>query len=129
MNESRGGNSKTGIVGRVAALVLAFFAGAVNALFGGGGGLLVVPALELFLGVEERRAHATTVAVMFPLSICSALVLLARGVFDASAALAVTGGATVGGAIGTVLLRKVPTGTLSVIFYGVMIYVGIRYLG
>lgn len=120
---------KAGIPGRVAAVILTFIAGAVNALFGGGGGLLVVPALELCLRVKERRAHATAVSVMLPLSICSALVLSARGIYDVPIALAVAGGAAIGGLIGAVLLKKLPTRVLSVIFYGVMIYVGIRYLG
>ena len=108
--------------------ILAVTAGAVNALFGGGGGMLVVPALSRFLGSEERKAHATTIAVMLPLSFLSALVFTIRGTWDLSIGLSVGSGALVGGIVGAFLLKKMPKEILSVLFYGVMIYAGIKFL-
>ena len=127
-----GGRRKRGIeriAGRMFAAFLAVMAGGVNALFGGGGGLLVVPALETALGVDERRAHASAVATMLPLSVCSAIVLSLRGMGDWRLALPLTVGTAFGGAIGAMALKKISTEWLSVCFYGVMIYAGIRYLG
>ena len=116
------------VMGKVAAALLAVGAGAVNALFGGGGGMLIVPALSICLGCEEKKAHATAVAVMLPLSVCSAIVLTLRGIGDMRYALTVTSGTILGGLIGALLLKKLPKGLLSAVFYGVMIYAGIKYI-
>ena len=113
---------------RLFAVLLALAAGGINALFGGGGGMLVVPAAQRCLGLEERKAHATSVAVMLPLTLCSTIVYSLQGIWDLSMACAVGGGTLIGGALGAFLLKKVPKGFLSALFYGVMIYVGIRYL-
>lgn len=50
-------------------------AGLLNGLFGTGGGTVVVPLLERG-GIPAQKAHATSIAVILPLSICSALVYL-----------------------------------------------------
>lgn len=38
--------------------------GFANGLFGSGGGTIVVPAMERFLGEEEHKAHATAIAAI-----------------------------------------------------------------
>ena len=91
--------------------------------------MLVVPALGKCLRIEEKRSHATAVAVMLPLSLCSTIVYSLRGVYDISSALAVTGGAILGGGVGALLLKKIPIDCLSILFYCIMIYAGIKYLG
>ncbi len=101
-------------------------AGAANGLFGGGGGMLVVPCLTYIGKMEERKAHATAIAAVLPLSVISATVYALRGVYDFALAWKVGLGVTVGGAIGAILLRKVPKGLLTFLFYGVMIYAGAR---
>ena len=130
-DEKRGvrgrGRGKRAFFGVVAAL-LALAAGGVNALFGGGGGLIILPALSAFGVKEEKKRHASAVALMLPLSLLSALVYTARGLGDFSLACKVGAGAIVGGLIGSLLLKKVPRGLLTFLFGGVMIYAGIRYL-
>ncbi len=111
--------------------IAAFFAvliGAINVLFGGGGGMLAVPTLRYCFGSDEKKAHASAVAVMLPLSCFSAVALTSRGVSDANLALTVGCGAVIGGVIGGCLLNKVPKQLLSLLFYAVMIYAGIRFL-
>ena len=112
----------------VVAAALAFLSGMVNVLFGGGGGMLVVPAMNRCLEVEEKRAHASAIAVMLPLSLLSAILYTMRGVGDLPLLLYVGSGAVVGAAIGAALLNKMPKRVLSFVFYGVMIYAGIKYL-
>ena len=41
--------------------------GAVNGFFGGGGGCVLVPLLAGLCSVEQKKAFATSVAVIFPL--------------------------------------------------------------
>ena len=57
-------------------------AGLCNGLFGAGGGLFLVPLFTRWAGMDQRRAFATSVAVVLPLSLVSA------GVYLAGAALA-----------------------------------------
>ena len=47
-------------------------AGLCNGLFGAGGGLFLVPLLTQWAGLEQRKAFATSVAVILPLSLVSA---------------------------------------------------------
>ena len=57
-------------------------AGLANGLFGAGGGLFLVPLLTRWAGMEERRAFATSVAVVLALSVVSAGVYALRGGLD-----------------------------------------------
>ena len=47
--------------------------GAANGFFGAGGGLFLVPLLISWCGMEQKRAFATSVAVIFPLCAVSAV--------------------------------------------------------
>lgn len=62
-------------------------AGLTNGFFGGGGGSVLVPMLTRVCGLDQRRAFATSVAVILPLCALSAAVYLLRGGLDLSAAL------------------------------------------
>ena len=62
-------------------------AGLVNGLFGGGGGMVLVPLLNGWCGLAGKQAFATCVAAILPLSAVSAAVYLLRQPFDWAAAL------------------------------------------
>ena len=47
-------------------------AGLINGFFGGGGGMILVPLLTGKCGLDQRRAFATSVAVIAPLCALSA---------------------------------------------------------
>lgn len=111
-----------------AAVVSALLTGTANGLFGGGGGMLAVPAYTVLLGVDERRAHATAVAAILPLSAISAAIYIANGNFDPSFGYFVSGGVIIGGIAGSLLLKKINTKLLEFVFYGVMLAAGIRML-
>ena len=72
-------------------------AGVANGLFGGGGGSVLVPLLTKYCGLDQRRAFATSVAVILPLCVLSVAVYLFRGGLDIMAALPYLAGGTVGG--------------------------------
>lgn len=111
---------------KTAYFISGILAGAANGLIGGGGGMLVVPCLSRFGMLEEKEAHATAIAVMTPLSFLSVLVYTVKGVSDFSAAWKVSVGVVLGGFIGAVLLKKVSRKMLTIVFYAIMIYAGIR---
>ena len=55
-------------------------AGAVNGIFGGGGGIVLLPLLKYFLKTDVKSAHATSIMVMLPISFISAIVYLAKDI-------------------------------------------------
>ena len=52
-------------------LTIGFFSGITNALFGVGGGVVMVPAMTLLLAYDTKRAVATSLLVIIPTSIIS----------------------------------------------------------
>lgn len=104
------------------------FAGIVNGLLGGGGGMIVVPALSIIASFESKKAHATTLAVILPASVVSALIFLLSGKSDKIALLVMTLGMTAGGVLGSFLLKKLKSPVVSKIFAFVMLAAGVKML-
>lgn len=99
--------------------------GAANGLFGGGGGMIAVPAMTL-TGVPSKKAHATAIAIILPLSLISGAVYLAKGAADPSVILPSCAGVFVGGIVGALLLKKINSRGLSLLFYALMIAAGLK---
>ena len=102
--------------------------GAVNGCFGGGGGMVLVPLLTRWCGVEQRRAFANCVALVLPLCVLSVLIYWWRGVIDLGAAWPYLLGGLAGGFLGGKLFGKVPVVWLRRIFAAFLLYGGVRYL-
>jgi len=90
--------------------------GFVNGLFGAGGGSLLVPSLEKFKQYETHKAHATTVAVILPLSVLSAVVYTYGVDIDWRAVLWVSVGGIAGGLVGAKLLSRLAGKWLNILF-------------
>ncbi len=103
-------------------------AGIANGFFGGGGGSVLVPALTRFCGMDQRRAFATSVAVILPLCVLSAAVYFFRGGLDLSAALPYLLGGALGGWAGGKLFKGVKVNWLKRGFGLLLIYGGMRNL-
>lgn len=99
-------------------------AGLVNGLFGGGGGMVLVPLLNGWCGLEGKQAFATCVAAILPLSAVSAAVYLLRQPFDWAAALPYL----IGGLVGGRLFRRVSVTWLRGLFAAFLLYGGVRYI-
>lgn len=81
-------------------------AGLVNGFFGGGGGMVLVPMLVSRCGLSQRKAFATSVAVILPLCVLSAVIYWLRGGLDLATAFPYLLGGLVGGFIGGKVFRK-----------------------
>ena len=117
-------------ISRILLLIIGGIAiGFVTGLFGGGGGMLLVPLLVGVGLLDEKSAHATSIAVILPVVISSMIVYLAGGVTTSNEiASPVVIGVLVGGLVGSMLLNKLSKGALRVVFYVVMISAGIRMM-
>lgn len=102
--------------------------GLFNGLFGSGGGMIVVPALSLLLGVEEHDAHATALSIILPLTIVSIFIYVRNGIVDWNLTWKVALGGAMGGYIGARLLPIVPSGILRKIFAVFMIGAAVRMI-
>jgi len=103
--------------------IMGILIGFVNGLFGAGGGSLLVPALQKFRKFETHKAHATTVAVILPLSVLSAIVYIWGVDVNWPAVLWVSVGGIAGGIIGAKLLKSLAGMWLNVLF-GVFLAIG-----
>jgi hypothetical protein len=91
-------------------------AGLLSGLFGVGGGIVIVPGLVLLAGMEQRRAHATSLAAIVPIALAAVAGYALDDAVDWPAAGLLTGGALVGTVAGTRLLRSVPQRALRMTF-------------
>lgn len=103
-------------------------AGAVNGLFGGGGGMVLLPLLSRWGGVDGKGLFATCVALIFPISLVSTVVYFTRTGLSLTAALPYLIGGAAGGLAGGLTFHKVPVKWLKIIFALFLLYGGVRYL-
>ena len=89
--------------------------GAANSLFGGGGGMIAVPMLQS-TGLDEKRAHATAILLILPVSLLSFFFYARKGLYDFSVLIPTSIGVTAGGILGAKLLGKLPVKTVSLLF-------------
>ena len=108
--------------------IAGMLAGAVNGLFGGGGGIPLLFLLTKWAKLDEKKAFATCVAVILPFCIVSAAVYFLRGGFPIVHALPYLAGGLVGGFVGGKIFRDVPNVWLRRIFALFLLYGAWRYL-
>ncbi len=110
------------------AVVTGALAGFFNGLFGGGGGMIVVPMLIHLLGCPPKKAHATAILIILPLSIVSGLFYLSFGVLNVGIAVPTSIGVVIGGIAGAFLLSKLSNKWVLIIFSVVMALAGLKML-
>lgn len=101
-------------------------AGAANGLFGAGGGMILVPLLTRWAGLEDKKAFATSISIIAPLCVVSIVVYCIQGSMDFVQALPYLIGGFLGGLIGGKLFKKVPAKFLHRALGLIIIYGGIR---
>ena len=101
-------------------------AGVANGFFGGGGGMMLVPLLTGRCGLDQRRAFATSVAIILPLCVLSSVIYFFRGGLDLRAALPYLAGGTIGGWVGGKLFKGVRVSWLRRGFGLLLVYGGVR---
>lgn len=112
----------------VLTVIASLFVGVANGLFGGGGGMLVIPIFTILLGLEEKLAHSSAILTILPLSLVSGIVYIIQGNFTVPNGLWVGGGVIIGGLIGTFLMKKLSNNVLKIVFYTLMIVAGVSTL-
>ena len=119
---------KTSYNSNVFAVITGAVAGLINGVFGGGGGMVVVPMLTFLLKRESKKAHATALLIILPLSIVSGLFYIAFGNLNLNIGIPVMVGVVLGGVIGALCLSKLSSKIITIIFSLLMAGAGIKML-
>ena len=99
-----------------------------NGFFGGGGGMLLVPLLTRWCGLDQRQAFATSIAVILPLCVLSSAIYWFRGGLDFLLALPYLVGGLIGGFLGGRMFKKLNMVWLRRAFALLILYCGAKAL-
>ena len=88
-------------------LVVGILAGILAGMFGVGGGFLMVPLYVLWMGLDQRRSHATSLAAVLPIAVAGAIGYSASDYVDWNATAALLTGSIFGAIYGVKLLGQV----------------------
>lgn len=113
---------------RLLAIISGIAIGAVNGLFGAGGGMLVVPVLTYLFGLNVKKSHATAIMIILPLCAVSAVVYGLKGSYDYSIFPATVIGVVAGGILGALALKKANNVFIRFLFYGLMMLAGFKMI-
>ncbi len=91
-------------------------AGLIAGFLGIGGGILLVPIMVGLLGLTQHKAHGTSLAVIIPIAIISAIVYALRGHINWTLVATIGSGSVIGVIIGAKLMMKVPAHRLRQLF-------------
>ncbi|WRS26605.1 sulfite exporter TauE/SafE family protein [Oscillospiraceae bacterium MB08-C2-2] len=101
--------------------------GFLNGLFCSGGGMVAVPMLK-GLGVKGQQAHATSLAIILPLSLLSGFLYWRAGNLELGNALVYLPGGLLGAVVGSWLLPRLKTDWLRRAFGVVILFSAGRLL-
>jgi uncharacterized membrane protein YfcA len=110
----------------VAYVVSGVAMGLLSALFGIGGGILLVPLLVTAFGYDIRLAAGTSLAVMGPIALTGALRQSRQGTTDWRSGAMLGLGGIVGGIVGAALAQRMPLTVLTWLFAALLIFTAVR---
>jgi uncharacterized membrane protein YfcA len=109
-------------------ILIGLTAGFFSALFGVGGGIVIVPLLMLAGGWEIRSATATSLAAIGITATAGVIVYAIHGEVRPLYAALVGVPAAFGALGGTALQQRLPVRTLSLLFAALLVAIAIRML-
>jgi uncharacterized membrane protein YfcA len=109
-------------------VLIGVLAGLFSALFGVGGGIVVVPLLILLARYDARPAMATSLAAIGLIAFVGTITYALHGELKPGAAAVVGLPAAVGAVLGTWLQQRLATSTLSLAFAALLAGIGVWLL-
>ena len=103
-------------------------AGAVNGLFGAGGGMVLVPLLTLLAAIEEKAVFPSSVSIILPICIVSLTVTAFTGTIAWREAVPWLIGSAIGGVLAGICGKKIPVKWLHRGLGILILWGGFRYL-
>jgi uncharacterized membrane protein YfcA len=109
-------------------VAIGLLAGLFSALFGVGGGIVVVPLLILLAGYSERPAMGTSLAAILLIALAGSVTYALHGEVKLGAAAIVGIPGAIGAVAGASLQQRLANRTLSLAFAALLGGLGIWYL-
>ncbi len=104
-------------------------AGVMGGMFGIGGGLIIVPALIILVGLDQKTATGTSLlAQLLPVAFLAVLEFWRRGEVDVPRGLGIAAGLMFGTLIGANLTGLFPPATMKRAYGGFLIIVGAYFV-
>lgn len=110
------------------AVIAGSAAGFVNGIFGGAGGMVLIPLLQLLSDVEEEALFPVSVGVMLPVCVLSLWIASRSAPLPWVEAMPYLIGSVVGGVLCGIFGKRIPTLWLHRIFGAMILWGGVRYL-
>lgn len=110
---------------RVPIALTGILTGFANGLFGSGGGTAAVPLLKKS-GLEEKKAHATSLALTLPLSVISLILYQTDTPLPWRDIWPLLPAGLAGAALGSLLLKRISPQWLKRIFGGLLVASAVR---
>lgn len=113
----------------LAGLILAgIAAGAVNGLFGAGGGMILVPMLTAWTALRDEEIFPASLSIILPICLVSLVFGAISGIFAFQESVPYLIGSAAGGLLAGILGKRIPTVWLHRTLGLLIIWGGIRYL-
>lgn len=105
-------------------VLIGLVSGVFSALFGVGGGIVIVPLLVLWLRLDQRQASATSLAAIGLIALVGVTLYAVRGHVEVGPGLLVGIPAAAGAVAGAVLQQRLPVRVLSFAFSALLAAIG-----
>ena len=112
----------------IAAAAAGLLAGTVNGIFGGAGGMVLIPLLTLWTDAEPESIFPLSVCVMLPVCLVSLWFTAQRAPLPWAETIPYLLGSAAGGVLAGLFGKKIPTLWLHRIFGAMLLWGGVRYL-
>lgn len=109
-------------------MVAGFAAGTINGMFGGGGGMVLIPLLTLLSGIEESDLFQSSVAIILPICLVSLVTSAFTSEIPWRDSIPWLLSGMVGGYLAVKWGKKIPVLWLHRGLGAMILYGGIRYL-
>ncbi|HZX58922.1 MAG TPA: sulfite exporter TauE/SafE family protein [Mucilaginibacter sp.] len=107
--------------------VIGLAAGFLGGMIGLGGAIILIPAMVMFLAMDQRMAQGTTIAIMLPpIGIFAAFNYYKAGYVNIKYALVIAIVFTIGGYLGSKVALNIPVSVLKKIFAVVLVLVAAK---
>ena len=103
-------------------------AGIAAGLFGSGGGMILVPALDSLTDLSDEEIFPASVSIILPICVVVLFSLWRNNTSNVVTAIQYLPGSVIGGLIAGVFGKKLPTKYLHKILGALIIWGGIKYL-
>lgn len=102
--------------------------GFINGFFASGGGIIAVLILQKFFSLAEKKAHATSIIIILPLTLAGVLIYSMAGFSDMPVIIKAASGAALGAFVGAKLLSRLSGRFIRIGFGVVMIAASVKML-